>query len=105
MNGFAFRTTLQFFEFGQAVIMLAVFVFMLSWMLKARPHNKFQNYAIICYDVFGNISTIDGLRIEFKVHDVAWSFMKHYKKSYPLYNFALVSVLPNSEKKMIVKYI
>ncbi|MFZ0185084.1 MAG: hypothetical protein WBV92_03765 [Nitrosotalea sp.] len=106
MSGFAFKTTLQFFkESGQAVVMLTVFIFMISWILKAKPHNKFQNYSIVCYDIFGNVSVIDGLRIEFRVHDVAWSFMKHYKKSYPLYNFALISNTSNSEKKMIVKYI
>ena len=36
-------------------------------------------------------SVIEGIRTEFKTHDVAWSFMKHYKETYPLYNFALVS--------------
>lgn len=106
MSGLVFKTPLQFFkESEQAIIMLIIFIFMLSWMLNAKPHNKFKNYSIICYDVFGNVSTIDGLRTEFKMHDVAWSFMKHYKKSYPLYNFALVTVLPNSEKRLIVKYI
>lgn len=106
MIGLVLKTALQFFrESGQVVVMLTMFVFMLSWMLKAKPHNKFQNYSIVCYDVFGNISSIDGLRTEFKIHDVAWSFMKHYKKSYPLYNFALISNSKNSEKKTIVKYI
>ncbi len=106
MSGFVFKTTLQFFkESGHAVVMLTVFIFVISWMLKAKPHNKFQNYSIVYYDVFGNISSIDGLRTEFKIHDVAWSFMKNYKKSYSLYNFALISNTSNSEKKMIVKYI
>lgn len=106
MSGFVFKPTLQFFkESGQAVVMLTVFIFMLSWMLRAKPRNKFQSYSVICYDVFGNISSIDGLRTEFKIHDVAWSFMKHYKKAHPLYNFALISNISNSEKKTIVKYI
>lgn len=96
----------EFFkEFGAAIIMMSVFVFAIAWLLKAKPHKKPQNYSVISYDVFGNESKIDGLRTEFKTHDVAWSFMKHYKKSYPLYNFALVSDLPNSEKKTIFKYL
>ncbi len=98
--------SLQLFKgFGHAVIVLAVFIFILSWMIKTKPNNKLQNYSVVCYDVFGNESIIDGLRIEFQVHDVAWSFMKQYKKSYPLHSFALVVTLPNSEKKTIVKYI
>lgn len=96
----------EFFkEFGAAIIMMSVFVFAVMWLLKAKPQKRPQNYSIIPYDVFGNESQIDGLRTEFKTHDVAWSFMKHYKKSYPLYNFALVSELPNSEKKTIFKYL
>jgi hypothetical protein len=55
--------------------------------------------------VFGNKDKIEGLRTNFKNHDVAWSFMKQYKKSYPLYNFALVSELKQNEKQVIFKYI
>jgi hypothetical protein len=87
------------------VIIGAVFIFALMWLLKARPHNRPKNYSIICYDVFGNESKIDGIRTEFKIHDVAWSFMKSYKKSYPLHNFALVSEHPSSNKKTIYRYI
>lgn len=96
----------EFFkEFGAAVIMMSVFIFAIAWLLRAKPYRRPKQYSIITYDVFGNESEIDGLRTEFKTHDVAWSFMKHYKKSYPLYNFALVSDLPNSEKKTIFKYL
>ena len=96
----------QFFkEFGTVIVMMAVFVFAVSWLLKAKPHKKPQHYSVVAYDVFGNASKIDGLRTDFKTHDVAWSFMKQYKKSYPLYNFAMVSDLPNSEKVTIFKYL
>ncbi len=96
----------EFFkEFGAAVIMMSVFIFAVAWLLRAKPYKRPKEYSIITYDVFGNESRIDGLRTEFKTHDVAWSFMKNYKKSYPLYNFALVSDLPNSEKKTIFKYL
>ena len=94
-----------FKDIGEMVIVASVFLFALAWVLKARPHNKPKHYSVICYDVFGNESTIDGIRTEFKTHDVAWSFMKSYKKSYPLYNFALVSDIPKSDKKTIFRYI
>jgi hypothetical protein len=97
---------IQFFkEFGAVMIMMAVFIFAVAWLLKAKPHKRPRNYSIITYDVYGNESNIDGLRTDFKTHDVAWSFMKQYKKSYPLYNFAMVSDLPNSEKMTIFKYL
>ena len=94
-----------FKDIGEMVIVASVFLFALAWVLKARPHNKPKHYSVICYDVFGNESMIDGIRTEFKTHDVAWSFMKSYKKSYPLYNFALVSDIPKSDKKTIFRYI
>ena len=94
-----------FKEFGAAVIMLSVFAIALFWLLRARPQKRPKEYSVVCYDVFGNESKIDNLRTEFRTHDVAWSFMKQYKKSYPLNNFALVSQAQNSEKKTIFRYI
>jgi hypothetical protein len=90
---------------GEYVILGVVFVFALAWLLKARPHNRPKQYTIVVFDVFGKKIKIEGIRIQFKTHDVAWSFMKQYKKAYPLYNFALVSILPKSEKATIFRYI
>ena len=94
-----------FKEFGAAIVLAAVFVFALAWLLRARPHNRPKSYSLIAFDVFGNESTIDGIRTEFKTHDVGWSFMKQYKKSYPLYNFALVSDSQESVRRTIFRYI
>ena len=64
----------QFFkEFGTVIIMMAVFVFAVAWLLRAKPHKRPQNYSVISYDIFGNESKIEGLRTDFKTHDVAWS--------------------------------
>ncbi len=90
---------------GEVVILASVFLFALAWLLKARPHNRPRKYDVIIFDVFGKESQIDGIRTEFKTHDVAWSFMKLYKELYPLYNFALVSNQSNKEKPIIFKYI
>lgn len=94
-----------FKEIGAALIMMAVFVFAVAWLMKAKPHRKPQRYLVKVYDVCGVETRIDGMRTEFKTHDVAWSFMKEYKKFYPLFNFALVSDLPNSEKLTIFRYL
>jgi len=64
-----------------------------------------KNYTIIRYDVFGQEVSVDGLRPEFEINDVALSFMKQYKKSNPLYNFALVLDNLNSNKKTILRFI
>jgi len=90
---------------SEAVILASVFLFAVAWLLKARPHNRPKKYNVVVFDVFGKESQIDGIRTEFKTHDVAWSFMKQYKTAYPLYNFALVSKQPKQEKPTIFKYI
>ena len=64
-----------------------------------------KKYEIVIFDVYGHESKIDGLRVDFKTHDVAWSFMRQYKKSYPLHNFAMVTDGEGSDKKTIFKYI
>ena len=94
-----------FKDVAEIVVITTVFVFALSWVLKTRPLKRPKRYNVIIYDVFGRETTFDGLRIEFKTHDVAWSFMKEYKKSYPLYNFALISEFPKTDKKTIFRYI
>ena len=90
---------------GEYVILGTVFIFALAWFFKARPHNRPKEYTIVPFDVYGKKSMIDGIRINFKTHDVAWSFMKQYKETYPLYNFALVSKQKKQEKPTIFKYI
>ena len=90
---------------GDYVILVTVLIFAFTWFLKARPHNRPKNYRIVPLDIFGKKSTIDGIRTDFKTHDVAWSFMKQYKKEYPLYNFALVSDIKDSDKPTIYRYI
>ena len=96
----------SFFKDASGIIILGiVFLFALAWLFKARPHKIPKQYQVIIFDIFGKESQIDGLRTEFKNHDVAWSFMKFYKKSYPLCNFAMVTKQKSSAKKIIFKYI
>ena len=94
-----------FKDAGETVILGVVFLFALAWLFKARPHNIPKKYQVVVFDIFGIESEINGLRTEFKNHDVAWSYMKFYKKSYPLHSFAMVTKQKNSPKKIIFKYI
>ncbi len=80
-----------FKDVGEMVIIAAVFAFAFAWLLKSKPQKKPRKYSIVAFDVYGKESAIQGIRTDFKVHDVAWSYMKQYKKTYPIYNFALVT--------------
>ena len=94
-----------FKDVGEIIIIAAVFAFAFAWLLKSKPNKKPKKYSIVAFDVYGEKSTIQGIRTDFTVHDVAWSYMKQYKKSYPLYNFALVTDELKSDKKTIFRYI
>ena len=97
---------LTFFKLaGEYVILGSVFIFALAWLIKAKPHNRPKQYSVVVFDVYRKKSQIEGIRTEFKTHDVAWSFMKQYKKTYPLHNFALVSDVKDSNKPTIFRYI
>ena len=97
---------LAFFKVaGEYVVLGTVLVFAFSWFLRAKPHNRPKSYRVVPIDVFGEQSIIEEIRTEFKTHDVAWSFMKQYKKTYPLHNFALVSDVKDSNKPTIFRYI
>ena len=96
----------SFFRDASGVIILGlVFLFAFAWLIKVRPHNIPKKYFVTSFDIYGMEVHMDGLRTEFKNHDVAWSFMKLYKKSYPLHNFALVTQDNKQNKKIIYKYI
>ncbi len=87
-----------------SVILGAVFVFAMAWLLRAKPRYRPRSYRIVIFDVYGQVTTIDGLRTSFRNHDVAWSYMKQHKERYPLHNFALVSDAKD-DKPTIYRYI
>ena len=54
---------LTFFKIaGEYVILGAVFIFALTWVLKAKPHNRPKQYSVVVFDIFGKKSEIDGIR-------------------------------------------
>ncbi|MBI5697179.1 MAG: hypothetical protein HZC29_01480 [Thaumarchaeota archaeon] len=94
-----------FREIGGALILVFIFAFAFTWFLKARPHSRPKKYNVMIFDINNQQIQIDGMRTEFRNHDVAWSFMKQYKSNYPMYNFAMVSDANDSDKKTIFRYI
>ncbi len=69
-----------FKDAGAAIVLAAVFVFALTWLLKARPHNRPKKYTVIVFDVYGKESKIEGIRTEFKTHDVSLEFHETIQK-------------------------
>ncbi|MGQ0605570.1 MAG: hypothetical protein ACT4OD_01255 [Candidatus Nitrosotenuis sp.] len=94
-----------FREIGGALILVVVFAFAFTWFLKARPRNRPKKYSIVIFDINNQQIQIEGIRTEFRNHDVAWSFMKQYKSNYPLFNFSMVADGKNTDRKTIFRYI
>ena len=41
---------MTFFRYaGETIILIAVFLFALTWLLKAKPHNRPKKYSILIY--------------------------------------------------------
>lgn len=94
-----------FREIASAIILILALGFAFTWFLKARPHNKPEKYNVVVFDVNNQQIQLDGIRTEFRNHDVAWSFMKQYKANYPMFNFAMVADAKDANKKTIFRYI
>ena len=94
-----------FREISGALILVFVFAFAFTWFLKARPHNRPRKYNVIVFDINSQQIELEGIRTEFRNHDVAWSFMKQYKSNYPMFNFAMVADSKDADKKTIFRYI
>jgi len=94
-----------FREMASALILISVLVFACTWFLKARPHHKPKKYNVIVFDINSQQIQLEGIRTEFRNHDVAWSFMKQYKSNYPMFNFAMVADAKDTDKKTIFRYI
>ena len=100
------RTRKFFGGAKQCVVLLTAVVFALAWLRQAKPHYGLaKSYEVVPFDVFEQRSVIAGMRTQFRTLDVACSFMTQYKKSYPMYNFALVSGKCVDGRQTIYRYV
>ncbi|MFB5629712.1 MAG: hypothetical protein ACE5RR_07245 [Nitrosarchaeum sp.] len=87
------------------IVGLFLILWIVIWIKKSRETNKVNNYFIVIYDLNGQITAIEDIRLNFKNNDVAWSFMKEYKNLFPFHNFGLISRGKNPKQQMIIKYL
>ena len=74
-------------------------------LFKKRINSKSVVYTLVVFDVYGNKTTLNGLRTSFQNKEVALSFAKFYKKEFPLYDFGIIHEINGIEKLMITKHI
>lgn len=96
---------MSFFKGVEEFVVLGLLlVFVLAWMRRARPRRHAGQYEVVAFDVFGNVTRIDGIRTAFATNDVATSFAKQYKESHPLHNFAVLTDIKEA-RRTIVRYV
>ena len=62
---------------------------------------KAGKHSIVVYDVFGKEVNLEGVRVDFKTHSVAQSYISEYKIRFPHYNFAMAIEVPEIKKNTI----
>lgn len=96
----------KFVRFFGIFTAIAILLFLIPWMaIWVKKSREDKIYSIVIYDINGQIMYLDYLRVNFRTIEVAWSFMKEYKKLYPFYDFGLVSLGGNSEGPTMIKYL
>ena len=87
------------------IVTIGLFLAFFPVLLKKRLVSKSVMYTLVIFDVYGNQTTLNGIRTSFQNKDVALSFAKFYKKEFPLNDFGIINEIDGIEKLMIVKHI
>ena len=87
------------------IVTAGFFLIFSPTLLKKRFDSESMMYTLVAFDVYGNKTTLNGLRKNFQNKDVALSFAKLYKKQFPLYDFGIIHEINGVEKLMITKHI
>ena len=90
------RKILDKFVTGFFVVVLGI-----AWYCSTKFYVKPGKHSIVVYDVFGKEVNLEGVRVDFKTHSVAQSYISEYKKRFPHYNFAMAIEVPEIKKNTI----
>ncbi len=78
-----------------------VVVLGIMWYCSTKFYVKPDRHSIVIYDIFGNEVKLDGVRVDFKTHNVAQSYISEYKKRFPHYDFVMAIEIPEIKKSTI----
>ncbi len=87
------------------IVTAGFFLAFFPTLFKKRINSNSGMYSLVVSDVYGNKTTLLGIRTTFQNKDVALSFAKFYKKQFPLYNFGIIHQINGIEKLLIAKHI
>ena len=87
------------------IVTAGFFLAFFPTLFKKRIHSKSVMYTLVIFDVYGNKTSLNGVRTSFQNKEVALSFAKFYKKQFSLYDFGIIHEINGIEKLMITKRI
>ena len=87
------------------IVTAGFFLAFFPTLFKERIDSKSVMYTLVVFDVYGNKTSLSGVRTSFQSKEVALSFAKFYKKQFPLYDFGIIHEINGIEKLMIAKHI
>ncbi|QUC63863.1 hypothetical protein NsoK4_05175 [Nitrosopumilus sp. K4] len=88
----------------KAVTGFFVMCFGIIWFFSTKYHVRSNQYNIIAYDTFGKEFNLEGIRTTFKTKQVAISFLREYKKRFPLYDFTIEEQIPEFKKRTVFSF-
>lgn len=80
------------------VVVLGVF-----WYCSTKYYVKPNQYTIMIYDIFGKEIKIEGVRTNFKIKEVAQSYISEYKKRFQHHTFSIGEEIQTKRKLRILK--
>ena len=87
------------------IVTAGFFLAFFPTLFKKRIRSPSVMYSLVASDVYGNKTTIPGIRTTFQNKDVALSFAKFYKKKFPLYDFRIINEFDGTERLVIVEHV
>lgn len=78
-----------------------VVIFGIIWFCTTKYYVKPPIFKITIYDVYGKETKPNGIRIKFRIQDVALSYIREYQKMFPHLDFSIQSYVPEKNTKRI----
>jgi hypothetical protein len=73
------------------------------WYCSTKHHVKPNQYTIIIYDIFEKEIKLEGIRTNFKIKEVAQSYISEYQNRFQHYSFSIGEEIQTKTKLRIFK--
>jgi len=73
------------------------------WYCSSKYYLKPNQYTIIIYDIFGKDVKVEGVRVNFKMKEVAQNYISEYQNRFQQYSFSIGEEIQTKTKLRIFK--